>query len=90
MTSAVQLERAQAFISALSDLDADAMAAFLSPDFSHRIFPLSLGGLGKVVRDKAGFIEFAAGVKELVPRLNVGLLHFPAVTADFHFSCRPR
>jgi hypothetical protein len=77
MTSAVQLEKAQAFISALSDLDADVMAAFLSPDFSHRIFPLSLGGLGKVVRDKAGFLEFAAGVKELVPCLNVGLPPLP-------------
>ncbi|KAJ7212346.1 hypothetical protein C8J57DRAFT_1539198 [Mycena rebaudengoi] len=71
MTSAVQLEKAQAFISALRDLDADAMAAFLSPDFSRRIFPLSLGGLGKVVRDKAEFLDFAAGVKELVPRLNL-------------------
>jgi hypothetical protein len=77
MSSAVQLEKTQAFISALSDLDADAMAAFLSPDFSHRIFPLSLGGLGKVVRDKAGFLEFAAGVKELVPCLNVGLPPLP-------------
>ncbi|KAJ7799445.1 hypothetical protein B0H14DRAFT_3787894 [Mycena olivaceomarginata] len=43
-TSLLQLERAQAFISALSNFDCDTITPILSPEFTHRIFPLSLGG----------------------------------------------
>ncbi|KAJ7908374.1 hypothetical protein B0H13DRAFT_1878729 [Mycena leptocephala] len=42
-TSLLQLERAQAFISALSNFDCDTITPILSPEFTHRIFPLSLG-----------------------------------------------
>ncbi|KAJ7262883.1 hypothetical protein C8J57DRAFT_444445 [Mycena rebaudengoi] len=70
MTSAQQLARAQAFISFLSSLDCDGVAPLLLPDFTHRIFPLSLEGNGKEVRDKAEFMDLMRSVSSMIPRLN--------------------
>ena len=70
-TSLLQLERAQAFISALSNFDCDAITPLLSPEFTHRMFPLSLGGNGKAVRNKDEFLDLLRSVSGMITSLNV-------------------
>ncbi|KAJ6450279.1 hypothetical protein C8R45DRAFT_946886 [Mycena sanguinolenta] len=53
-TSLLQLERAQAFMSALNTFDCDTITPLLSPEFTHRLFPLSLG---RNVRNKDEFLD---------------------------------
>ncbi|KAJ7638104.1 hypothetical protein B0H17DRAFT_1339441 [Mycena rosella] len=69
-TSLLQLERAQAFISALSNFDGDTITPILSPEFTHRIFPLSLGGNGKAVRNKDEFLDLLRSVSSMITSLN--------------------
>ncbi|KAJ7891406.1 hypothetical protein B0H14DRAFT_2688858 [Mycena olivaceomarginata] len=69
-TSLLQLERAQAFISALSNFDCDTITPILSPEFTHRIFPLSLGGNGKAVRNKDEFLDLLRSVSSMITSLN--------------------
>ncbi|KAJ6582210.1 hypothetical protein B0H19DRAFT_1252328 [Mycena capillaripes] len=69
-TSQLQLERAQAFISALSNFDCDTITSIISTDFTHRIFPLSLGGNGKAVRNKDEFLDLLRSVSSMIPSLN--------------------
>ncbi|KAJ7849854.1 hypothetical protein B0H14DRAFT_2765004 [Mycena olivaceomarginata] len=69
-TSLLQLERAQAFISVLSNFDCDTITPILLPEFTHWIFPLLLGGNGKAVWNKDKFLDLLRNVSSMIMSLN--------------------
>ncbi|KAJ6450293.1 hypothetical protein C8R45DRAFT_1114206 [Mycena sanguinolenta] len=54
-------------MSALNTFDCDTITPLLSPEFTHRLFPLSLG---RNVRNKDEFLDVMRSVSSMITNLN--------------------
>lgn len=71
MTTSTQLQNALAFITHMDNRDYPAMAGTMSPNFTHRFLPASLGGFGMPVRSKEQFLQHVKDLESVFERFNV-------------------
>jgi ketosteroid isomerase-like protein len=70
MTTSTQLQNALAFITHMDNRDYPAMAATMSPKFTHRFLPVSLGGFGMPVRSKEQFLQHVKDLESVFEQFN--------------------